>query len=142
MDASSSSYITFGAVTTEAERVAVMSPLLNAMLSGFDSGNAKQGVEASNNETMERLGVAGLLQKGKICHVETVGVHPDNREKSMLVPIDVQDRLARMATDGWNWSRWNAFACTIPTGALGDYWKAKRWSWRRAVKAHLPPLQS
>ena len=89
MDASSSSYITFGAVTTEAERVAVMSPLLNAMLSDFDSGNAKQGVEAPNNETMGRPDAAGILRKDEICQVERVGVHPDNREKNMLVPIDV-----------------------------------------------------
>ena len=125
MLASTSGYITFSASATEAERVEVMAPLLNAMLAEFDSGKAKQGVEAFNDEVMGRLDAAGLLEKGKICQVERVGVHVDNREKSMLVPIDVQDLLARMASDGWNWSRWNALACNIPVGAVGDAWRAK-----------------
>ena len=54
-----------------------MAPLLNAMLEEFDSGKMKQGVEAFNNEIMERLDAAGLLQKEKIAQVERVGVHTD-----------------------------------------------------------------
>ena len=127
MDISSNSHITFGSATPESERVTVMAPILNKILEDFDSGKSKQGVEAFDNEIMQRLDASGLLEKGKIIQVERVGVHPDNREQSMLVPIDVQDLLARLATDGFNWSRWNAFACRIPTGALGDSWKEQKY---------------
>jgi hypothetical protein len=139
MDLSSNSHITFGAATPESERVTVMAPILNKILEDFDSGKSKQGVEAFDNEIMQRLDASGLLEKGKICQVERVGVHPDNREKSMLVPIDVQDLLARLATDGFNWSRWNAFACRIPTGALGDAWKEKNMALVRDSEGFLAP---
>ena len=77
MNTSASSYITFAPATKEAERIDIMAPLLNAMLEEFDSGKMKQGVEAFNNEIMERLDAAGLLQKEKIAQVERVGVHTD-----------------------------------------------------------------
>ena len=53
---------------------------------------------------------------------EEVGVHPDNRERSMLVGIDVQDLLLRIASDGWSWARWDALACERPPNHIGAEW--------------------
>ena len=120
-----SKYKTFSEDTTLADRVAVMAPIFTEMLESHDGGTMKQGVEAFNNEIMEMLDAAVLLERGKVLQVDRVGVHPDNREQSMLVPIDVQDLLLRMSHDGWNWSKWNALACGIPTNAEGAEWRCK-----------------
>ena len=55
-----------------------------------------EGVEALNTRLVKIIDGAGLIEK-KLFQVDRVGVFPGNREDTMLVPIDVQDLLLRLA---------------------------------------------
>ena len=56
--------------------------------------------------------------------ISKVGVHPDNREGCMVVPIDVHDLLVRIVGDGWDESLVDALACKMPP-SLAATWRAK-----------------
>ena len=102
-----------------AARVQVLAPIVNSMIEEHDSGTSAIGVEAFQDDLIGRIKAAGLMEE-RWLKVDGVGVHPDNKEKSMLVPTDVHDLLKRMAKDGWNWSKWDALACEIPANAAGN----------------------
>ena len=106
--------ISFDIGTPISERVEAISPIVNSMIEEHDSGDSLIGVEAFQDDLMGRIRAAGLMEK-KWLKVDEVGVHPDNREKAMLVPIDMHDLLKRMAKDGWNYAKWDALACEIPS---------------------------
>ena len=89
----------FPAGTTQAERIQKVAPAINDMLEAFEANAAEMsssmGVEDFDNMKMDYLYSAGLLEIGKIIQVDYVGVHPDNRERAMVVPVDAQDLLHR-----------------------------------------------
>ena len=113
-------------------KVEMLAPILNKLIEDFESGSLKDGTEAFNNQAYALIDDCGLMEKGKIFQVGRVGVHPDNREKAMLVGIDVQSLLTRFSCDGWNWAKWQAFACKIPVGPIGDEWRQKNLELSRA----------
>ena len=54
--------------------------------------------------------------------VSKVIVHPDHREKTVLVSVDAHDLLRQFTHNGWNWSRVDACASEIPDGDVGKSW--------------------
>ena len=134
----------FPAGTPQAERIQKVAPAINDMLEAFEANAAEMsssmGVEDFDNMMMDYLYSAGLLEKGKIIQVDYVGVHPDNRERAMVVPVDAQDLLHRWATlDGFSLKKWRAFACTIPAGEMGQLWKDLNKQLAVASNGLLPP---
>lgn len=138
--ASPSSHISFELGVPIASRVSTISPIINAMIEEHDSGNSALGVEAFQEDIIGRVRAAGLLEN-KWLKVEHVGVHPDNREKAMLVPIDVHDLLARLAEDGWSFKKWDALACEIPAGAVGQAWRQQNEDLAKSSGGLLAPYQ-
>ncbi len=55
--------------------------------------------------------------------LEHVGTSPWNREKHMLVAVDVQDLLLTFSKKGFNPHIWKAMALTIPNGQEGKAWR-------------------
>ena len=130
--------------TPQAERIVKVAPAINAMLEAFEANAAEMsssmGVEDFDNMMMDYIFSAGLLKVGEIIQVDYVGVHPDNRERAMVVPVDAQDLLHRWATiDGFSLKKWRAFGCTIPAGEVGQTWKDKNKELAVASNGLLPP---
>mgnify|MGYP000143521087 FL=1 len=138
--ASPSGPIVFGSEVSMADRVSVISPLINMMIEEHDSGESYLGVEAFQEDLIGRVRAAGLMEK-KWIMPEWVGVHPDNREKAMLVPIDVHDLLARVAQDGWSFKKWDALACEIPAGPVGQEWRRQNEELAKGSDGLLAPYQ-
>lgn len=136
--AMASSYINFDMGVPIVDRVSVLSPIINAAIEEHDSEDASVGVEAFTEDLLARIRAAGLMEK-KWIPVEKVGVHPDNREKAMLVPIDVHDLLKKMAANGWSYAKWDALACEIPTGDLGKQWREENEQLAKASDGLLAP---
>ena len=132
--------ITFGMGMSMADRVNVVSPIINMMIEDHDSGNSLLGVEAFQENIIGNIRAAGLMEN-KWISPEWVGVHPDNREKAMLVPIDVHDLLARVAQDGWSFKKWDALACEIPAGPVGQEWRRQNEMLAEASDGLLAPYQ-
>ena len=73
---------------------------------------------------LEKIRVAVLLEDNQIFQVDVVGVHPDNREKTGVVPIDAHNLVKRIFHDGWRMNLVDCVACQIPPTAQGDLWRA------------------
>lgn len=116
---------TFPTSTPIQERIAIIAPVINALIQQHDDGKMADGVETFQEEMLNRIEAAGLMEKNKWLQVDVVGVHPDNREHAMLVPVDVHNLLQRMCTDGWSFKRWTALACEVPRNELGKSWCKK-----------------
>jgi hypothetical protein len=138
--ASSLGPMSFDKGLSMADRVNVISPIINMMIEDHDSGDSALGVEAFQEDLIGRIRAAGLMEK-KWIMPEWVGVHPDNREKAMLVPIDVHDLLARVAQDGWSFKKWDALACEIPTGPVGQEWRRQNEELAKGSDGLLAPYQ-
>ena len=138
--ASGMKHLSFNMSVPVSDRVAVLSPVINSMVEEHDSGEAVVGVEAFQEDIIERIRSAGLLES-KWLQVDHVGVHPDNREKAMLVPIDVHDLLKRMANDGWSYKKWEAMACEIPAGPVGEAWRKMNERLAEGSDGMLAPYQ-
>ncbi len=138
--ASPSGHIPFDTGMSMADRVNVISPIINMMIEDHDSGDSSLGVEAFQEDLIGRIRAAGLMEK-KWIMPEWVGVHPDNREKAMLVPIDVHDLLARVAQDGWSFKKWDALACEIPAGPVGQEWRRQNEELAKGSDGLLAPYQ-
>ena len=87
-----------------------------------EEGTYKEGVETFNSEVMHIIEQSELLVEEKK-HVSCVGVHPHNREKTMLIPIDVHDLLLKFADTGYNPRLWDALALKVPPGEVGEQCK-------------------
>lgn len=104
------------------QKIDMVAPKLQAMVASFEAGTFKEGAEAFNAQLMAMLYDANLVST-ETRSIDAVGVHPDNREGAMLVPCDVHDLLLQLATKGFNPSVWQALACTIPEGDIGEKWR-------------------
>ena len=138
--ASNSGHLTFDLGVSIADRVAALAPIINLMIEEHDSGESSLGVEAFQEDLMARLRVAGLMIQLWM-GVDVVGVQPDNREKTMLVPIDVQDLLSRIVEDGWSWKKWDALAREIPKGPVGAEWRRQNEELAKGSDNMLAPYQ-
>ena len=107
------------------ERIRAVSVVLNQALEDFYNEKINIGVEAFDVEMVAVIAAAGLLEEGKTFQLQEVGTHPDKRNESMAVPVDVHGLLFRMVEDGFSWKRWVALGCTIPRGPAGDFWRAE-----------------
>ena len=105
-----------------AERIAACKDELQLIVNSLEQGTNTEGAEACN------VKIVGLLKKNDLVWTETrsvdqVGVHPENRDGCMLVPSDVHDLLLHLSVKGFNPSIWDALACTIPEGPVGEAWR-------------------
>ena len=103
-------------------RVNIMGSLIDEWISDFITGKMTMGVQAFQGALVTALRVAGLILKRWV-DVDCVVVHPDNREKAMLVPIDVHDLLLRIFFQGWCWTQVDALAGEIPPNETGQSWR-------------------
>ncbi len=104
---------------TMLERVAYTSVVLNVAIASFLNGDMKEGVETFQQAVLELVRAAGLSEFRWV-HVDRVGVHPANRDKFGLVPVDVHDLLLFIFEQGWSWFRVDALAGEIPPGSAGQ----------------------
>lgn len=107
----------------QATRIALVAPQLQKKVDEYNAGELV-GAEALDAVLMKEIEVAGLLTRERR-PIDNVAVHPQNREKAMVVPVDSQDLLRLFIKKGWNEKRWNALACTVPATATGQEWREK-----------------
>ena len=81
------------------ERVEMLAPWINEQLANFHEGKVTTGVRTFQAEILKAIKDADLSED-MYYDVSKVGVHPDNREGCMVVPIDVHDLLVRIVGDG------------------------------------------
>ena len=136
----SSGYMQFEIGVSIANRVAAIKPIINALVEEHEADESRVGVEAFQEDLMARIKAAGLMET-KWANVDEVGVHPDNREQSMLVPIDVHDLLKRMSRDGWSYKKWEALSCEIPVGPIGEQWRKANEDLSKSSEGLLAPCQ-
>ena len=105
------------------DRIKKVGPELRELVKQHEDDTFKGGVEALNHLMTTKIQEAHLMDF-EVKHVSKVGVHPDNREKAMLIPIDVHDLLLKFAENGYNPLLWDALALRIPFGPEGDAWRA------------------
>ena len=121
--------LTFPALATMASLMARMEkcvPLLQALVQQHNDGTYAGGVEAFNAEIEGVLEQHGMFSE-EYLQVDQVGVHPHNREKTMLVPMDCQDLLAKFYENGYNPKKWEALALKIPSIGFGAQEAAQEW---------------
>ena len=111
-------------VKTVDERVAMTAPIINDMIEAFEPKKGIDGVQTFQQELLKTIRGALLSDDGWY-FAKKVGVHPDNREKCGLVPIDVHDLLNLIAAAGWSWTECEgALASEIPPNEIGGKWRA------------------
>jgi len=104
-------------------RVEIVAPIVNKKIEDFEAGRLKDGVQTFQEQLLMLIESAALSEKRWIM-VHKVGVHPDNREKAWLVPVDVHDLLRRITANGWSSKEVDALACEIPPTKEGVAWRA------------------
>ena len=128
----------FPATESYQSRAEKLAPTINKLIEDFEGGGIK-GVESFQDEILQRMDSAGLLDKQVWFEFEKVGVHVDSREGAMLVPIDAHDLLRFMVENGWSWTKWDAMASGIPPGELGDSWRQANRALAQGSDGLLPP---
>ena len=123
--------------TPQSARVEACAAILTQALSDWEQQKLKMGVEEFDLQIRRVLKESNLVESRVIYQVEKVGIHPDNREGDMAIPVDVQELLDRMVEDGFNPHKWNAWACTIPAGKVGDLWRQKNKELVASSKGYL-----
>ena len=101
------------------ERIVAVAPNLNKAIQDWEAKKLKLGVGAFDVE-LRRFFIDAKLLEIRIYQEEKAGIHPDNREEEMAIPVDVQDLLMRMTEDGRNELKRNAFSCTITSCSEGQ----------------------
>ena len=104
------------------ERIRDVAPVLNWLISGFYDGSIRVGVEAFQDDLMNRIEAARCIET---CWVDPAkaGVHPSNREEAGLLPVDVQDLLLIICRNGWVWNKCDLLATRIPNTEIGKAWR-------------------
>ena len=123
MDASAAMLLALPAAMPIEGRVEVVAPILNKRIEDFEAGRLKDGVQTFQEQLLVLIESAALSDRRWIM-VDKVGVHPDNREKAGLVPVDVHDLLRRITANGWSSKEVDALACEIPPTEEGAAWRA------------------
>ena len=99
--------------TSLIDRVERAAPMIASAIQWYNEGKIDEGICAFQEALLDFIRAAGLLEKRWV-PTSKAGVHPDNREKVCLVPIDVHDLLLWIALQGWSWTKVQALACEIP----------------------------
>ena len=101
-------------------------PLLQALVQHHNAGTYAGGAEAFNAE-IEGVMEQHAMFSEEYLQVDQVGVHPHNREKTMLVPMDSQDLLLKFYENGYNPRKWEALALKIPSIGFGAQEAGQEW---------------
>jgi len=110
-------------MTLVSDKVKVIAPMLNQLIDDFENGvGAIRGVETFQEEVIKMLVEADVLEKNVWYQVDNVACHPDNREKNMLLPIDVQELLCVFIDNGFVNRQWDAMASEVPPSSIGESW--------------------
>ena len=117
-------------------RILACGPILNQAIKDWEQKQLKMGVEDFDRQIRRLLKEAHLIET-RVYQVEKVGIHPDNREGDMAIPVDVQELLDRMVEDGFNPDKWTAWACTIPQGEVGDGWRYENMKLATSSQGYL-----
>ena len=75
------------------DRVQVVASVVNTLIEEFDNGVIKEGVEAVQEKLIQALVDCKLAERDRWIDVMKAGVHPDNRDRAGLVPVDAHDLL-------------------------------------------------
>ena len=105
--------------TSTKERVAMVVPMLVHAITKYQNGDIEEGIVAFQEALVDLIKNAGLLERRWVLTIR-VGVHPDNREKAMLVAVDVHDLLLWIYTQGWSWLKVSALGMRDPPDRVGD----------------------
>ena len=95
--------------------------IINEWITQFDHGEVVDGTESFQYHILDQILKVGLGED-QWHAVSKVIVHPDHREKTVLVSVDAHDLLRQFTHNGWNWSRVDACASEIPDGDVGKSW--------------------
>ena len=123
INAKSTEWAVFGDDTSMDDRVQIVAEHINGVIDDFESGRCSSGTQTVQDYICTILRNAKLSAQRWV-PVDVVGVHPDNRGGSGLVPVDVHDLLLQIATQGWSWAECTALASEIPPGEEGERWRA------------------
>jgi hypothetical protein len=130
----------FDRSVSKTERIKQLAPLLNKAFDDFDE--QIEGTEEFDADVMATIDAAGLLDKNRVVKVQGIAIHPDNRERAMIVPVDSHELLFRMYNDGFSFPRWKAFGCTPPPcQKLMQAWTEANEKLVNDSDQLLPPLQ-
>ena len=124
------------------DRVAAIAPLINQKIDAFFDGDDKEGVDTFQEHLTDIIKAAELQDEMVWVQVEKIATHPDNRDKAMLVPIDVHDLLAIFTRKGWVWSKVDVMGCRIPDNATGQEWRAANVKLAKASDGLLAPVEN
>ena len=127
---------TFEATVPMATRAKVVGAIINARIEDFEFSDG-QGVDAFQEELENRMRAANLITSEWV-QVDKVGVHPDNRERTMLVPVDAHDLLLRMCHDGFSRKKCITMAGEIPPTPDGLQWRKKNVELANSSEGLLP----
>jgi hypothetical protein len=98
---------------------------INDMISSFESQKDNTQIQALGGQLRSYLLENGLAKKEHIHHSQ-VGVHPDNRESEMLIPIATHSLMVMIANKGYNLHETElALCCGIPPNETGQEWVRK-----------------
>ena len=123
MSCLSTLFANVGASMPMTERVNMVKDHITKTIADFDAGNSRDGVQTVQ-QTLLALLMDTSLADDQWVSVSKVGVHPDNRDKAGLVPIDVHDLLLFICRQGWSWHECKgALASEIPPTPIGDEWR-------------------
>ena len=107
-----------------ADRVAAVAPIINAKIDEWGSAACTVGVQTFQDELLQIMAHASLSEERWV-DTDKVGVHPDNRAKTGLLPIDVHDLLLFIVRQGWDWASCNrSLGCEVPPTNEGTMWRA------------------
>jgi hypothetical protein len=133
MMAAELSVINIMADASIAVRMECIAHIINAKIEDWDSGKTKIGVEPFQQELLDIAEKADGSYERWI-DVGSVAVHPDNREKTGLLPIDVHDLLDMLVHIGWNWKKtWFSLVCEVPPNEVGEAWR--EWNMKLVQKS-------
>ena len=110
------------AMSSQQSRIDQVAPALRHMVHQHENDTFPEGVEAFNTEIMRMVVESGLVQQ-ETRQLDNIGVHPDNREKGMLVPVDCHDLLLIFSENGYSPKLWDVLAARVPKGPEGDNWR-------------------
>ena len=131
----------FSAEATIESRVQATAPIINDMIAAFERGEFNDGTQNFQDMVLEKIRAASLHRDDVWTQVDVVGVHPDNRERAGLVPIDVHNLLLRIFEDGFMMKAVDLLACEIPPTDEGEKWRVFNEVLANGSSGLLPHVQ-
>ena len=134
-------YQTFDSSVPLQLRAQAIATVVNKCIDDFEAAGG-DGVETFSEQLVSRVEKAGLCKK-QWMDVEVICIHPDNREGSLAVPIDVHDLLLVIGGhNGWSWKRCSILGGEIPDGPIGDEWKKKNVEFQKSSDGLIPAFNT